>query len=174
MNITRQHFSSTRDTSKTRESPQIMKKFTLRLQNPPKNKDSLDIIHPSFHVNSVIPSKVHKLNLDDSKIFKTHDPRELSHLNIYGMDYSFIPPSFTSIKHCLERGYYEYIDRKKARIVMDIDLLRKLKQLDNQELTRKSKLKSSISPNPNLTIYSHPHTRTKAPIRLLNKRKSLE
>ena len=169
-----QHFNSTRDTSKTRESPQIMKKFTLRLQNPPKNKNTLDVIHPSFHVNSVIPSQHHKLNLDNSKIFKTHDPREISHLNVYGMDYSFIPPSFTSIKHCLERGYYEYIDRQKARIVMDIDLLRKLKQLDNPELTRQSKIKSSLSPNPNFTICNQTHSKAKPRTRLLSKRQSLE
>jgi hypothetical protein len=131
------------DTSPVIKKRTILKSIPLK---PHSSKNSLDVIHPSFHVNSVLPGRhLKNAKVEDLKIFKTHDPRGLEHLNIYGMDYSFIQPSMDSVKHCVERGYYEYIGRQKTRVVIDVDLLKKFRQFEQKALKKTKKIPITLS-----------------------------
>lgn len=91
--------------------------------------DKIKTIIPCFHVNSIIPLKNPPCPISSNiKIFKTHDPRNLSHLNQYGLDYSLEKfHIFDPVKFQNDKGFHEYINGERLRIVVDIDKLNSTK-----------------------------------------------
>ena len=113
--------------------------------------DRIKTILPCFHVNSVVPVKNPPCSINsDLKIFKTHDPREISHLNQYGLDYSFEKSHiFDQVNFSNDKGFHEYINGERLRLVVDINKLNSTKLKERLPANHRQKL-MRISPRPRL------------------------
>lgn len=124
------HFSNNKFTDKP-----VMRRKSL-ITNPIKT------FTPCFHVNSIFPSKKEELTImPNSKIFKTHDPRDIEHLNKYGLNYTFEKSHiFDQVKSTKDKKLFEYYKGVKMRVVIDVDSLNKIKLTEKVSTPHRKKM----------------------------------
>lgn len=121
----------------------LSEEFTMtKVRRKSLISNPIKTITPCFHVNSIMPIKHQDLSImPNSSIFKTHDPRDIKHLNKYGLNYSFEESLFFDpVKVTKDKALFEYYKGAKMRVVIDVDQLNKIKLTQKVSMPHRKKM----------------------------------